>query len=90
MDPSPSLSLVMKFKSQSCSNYFQGWGNIIVLTFLILISLYATDIIINIHITENVPGTHFYLWCLQPGHNEIWHEGGPWKLTSVTVLKPID
>ncbi len=33
--------------------------------------------IIKIHITENVPGKHFYLWCLQPYHNEILHEGGP-------------
>ena len=36
---------------------------------------YFTDI--NIHTIENVPGKHFYLWCLQPGHNEIWHEDGP-------------
>ena len=32
---------------------------------------------INIHIIENVPGTHFYLWCLQPDQNEIGMKMGP-------------
>ena len=38
---------------------------------------YHTITYIKIHITQNLPGTDFWLWCLQPDHNEILHESGP-------------
>ncbi len=37
---------------------------------------WVTALYINIHILQSVPLTYFYLWCLRPDHNEIWHEDG--------------